>query len=595
MADNKLNLLVKFAGVDKLSGSIKNIVGASKGGAAALKELRGQATDGKKAIKTLNGEIKENGKELERVRAQLASGSMKSGLAMAERELVAAIDEANGKIREQEQALERTNRQIDQQKKKMERVAAVQTGFTTVGAGMSKAGTALSIGVTAPVTALAASIGNLAEKSRDMQNAAAVAGVGFEEFQRGAYAAQSVGMEYDKFGDILKDTQDKIGDFTGNEGGEMSDFFENVGKKVGVTAKSFEGLSGADALQLYYNTLVKANVSQAEMVTYMESVADEGSRLMPILANNGEKMRELGASANVLSQTDAQGLQRYNDSMQELGNAAQGVQIALAKSGLIDAMVWLADKGTEAAEWFGTLSPAAQKLSVGIGLVLAVAGPLLVGLGMVVSAASTLAPILVGIAGVIAGIPLLIGLAVAAFVALGVAIYANWDSIVAGVQSGWETVKSYFSSMPEWMQNIGSMMMTGLLAAINPLALGAKLISMAKNGITAFKDYLGIHSPSRLMMEMGGHITDGLGMGVDQGAGRAQQSMRSLAGGMVGAGARQLAPSAPRPRQAAAPAQYHFHIKQAAGEDSESLARRIAELLEKAKRQKRLRSQEDDY
>jgi hypothetical protein len=41
--DNKLLLAVNFLGVDKLSGSIKNIIGSSRGGAVALKGMRGEA------------------------------------------------------------------------------------------------------------------------------------------------------------------------------------------------------------------------------------------------------------------------------------------------------------------------------------------------------------------------------------------------------------------------------------------------------------------------------------------------------------------------------------------------------------------------
>ena len=44
--------------------------------------------------------------------------------------------------------------------------------------------------------------------------------------------------------------------------------------------------------------------------------------------------------------------------------------------------------------------------------------------------------------------------------------------------------------------------------------IGSELVKGAKNGIQQLKDSLGIHSPSRVMMEIGGYIGDGLAIGI---------------------------------------------------------------------------------
>ncbi|WP_143128645.1 hypothetical protein [Rhodobacter sp. JA431] len=131
----------------------------------------------------------------------------------------------------------------------------------------------------------------------EIQRLSTLANTPAEQFQRWAAGARSVGIEQDKLSDILKDTNDRVGDFLQTGGGEMADFFEKIAPKVGVTAAQFRGLSGADALQLYVSSLEKASLSQAELIYYMEAVADEASGLLPLLRNGGEGMKQYGDMA----------------------------------------------------------------------------------------------------------------------------------------------------------------------------------------------------------------------------------------------------------------------------------------------------------
>lgn len=158
-------------------------------------------------------------------------------------------------------------------------------------------GQAISAAALAGVAALGAITMQQVELASNIQKSSSLAVVAAETFQYWSAGAKTVGVEQEKLGDILKDTNDKIGDFLANEGGEMQDFFNNIAPKVGVTAEQFRGLSGAEGLQLYYDTLVKANTGSAEMVFYMESIADEASALIPLLANGGEKLKYWGELA----------------------------------------------------------------------------------------------------------------------------------------------------------------------------------------------------------------------------------------------------------------------------------------------------------
>lgn len=165
-----------------------------------------------------------------------------------------------------------------------------------------------------------------------------------------------------------------------------------------------------------------------------------------------------------------------------------------------------------------------------------------------------------------AGMMMLANPMVLAVVAIGAAIglaaylvYANWDKIKAGFQAGiayigqaWQAVKGLFNAGIDWLGGLGGKMLSigtniiqgianGIRAA--PGAVWNALKSVVMSGISGVKNLLGIKSPSRLFMGLGGHITRGLAIGVDQGGKQPMRSMVRLATGMAGAGA--IALSAP--------------------------------------------------
>ena len=136
-----------------------------------------------------------------------------------------------------------------------------------------------------------------AAAAREIKQLSAVAGTSATDFQTAAYGASLYGNEQEKLADILKDTQDKIGDFIQTGGGPLADFFENIAPRVGVTADAFRELSGRDALQLYVDSLERANLSQSDMTFYMEAIASDSAKLLPLLSNNGKLFDELGKKA----------------------------------------------------------------------------------------------------------------------------------------------------------------------------------------------------------------------------------------------------------------------------------------------------------
>lgn len=196
-------------------------------------------------------------------------------------------------------------------------------------------------------------------------------------------------------------------------------------------------------------------------------------------------------------------------------------------------------------------------------------------------------------------IVLVITLIVAALAGAAYLVYTHWDKISAAFTSGVAWVKSSLQALPAWLKNIGAMMMQGLLMAINPMALAWKLVQLAKNGVTAFKQYFGIKSPSRLFMAMGGHLTGGLERGIDRSRHGPVRAISRMATGIAAAGAISLTPMAAAARSpgkgstAAASVPIEIHVHGTPGMNVQDLAREVRRELERLQARNALSSYED--
>lgn len=225
-------------------------------------------------------------------------------------------------------------RQAGRMEKSFSRVGDVLKGFGGLLAG-GFAGNQLS--------QLLRDTGQYADR---VERLAALSNQSTQEFQRQAEAARTVGIESDKLADIFKDVQDKVGDFLQNGGGPLKDFFDNIAPRVGVTADQFRRLGGADALQLYVNSLQAANLSQAELTFYLEAIASDSALLLPLLRDNGKAMKELGDQAEragvVMDEKAIRAAQEFERNVQRLQQSVTGLAREIAGP-LINAMNQLFD------------------------------------------------------------------------------------------------------------------------------------------------------------------------------------------------------------------------------------------------------------
>lgn len=121
---------------------------------------------------------------------------------------------------------------------------------------------------------------------------------------------------------------------------------------------------------------------------------------------------------------------------------------------------------------------------------------------------------------------------------------STWN--ISGVfQTVWSSVKSLFSGYATQFTEFGSNLISGLVSGIRNMAGAAKdaISNVGSSVVGWFKEKLGIRSPSRVFIGLGGFVTEGLAKGIDKTAGLAVKASKALATGTL-AGAAALSSTA---------------------------------------------------
>lgn len=223
------------------------------------------------------------------------------------------------------------------------------------------------------------------------------------------------------------------------------------------------------------------------------------------------------------------------------------------------------------------------------------------------------------------GAPVWAVLAIAAgLAAAGLAIYNHWAWIKATFlgnlnwflgltrrfrESGmlllgnlWQGMKSAFFTGIQWfasvhlqMGRIGVQLVLGLINGVGSMfgRLKDKIVGLGKSAIGWFKNVLGIHSPSRVFADLGGHMMGGLTLGLDRAAGRPLATVRDVGARLARTAAMTLAVGQPataaNPTGGTAPGgrsigEVHIHIHAQAGQDANAIAKAVRAELERVMR-----------
>lgn len=246
----------------------------------------------------------------------------------------------------------------------------MEAANTRLAAFARRAGIAIAAAASAATAGLGIIVRNAAQSADQIRQFAQVANATPESFQRWAAGARTVGVEQEKLADILKDVNDRVGDFLQTGGGPMKDFFEQIAPSVGVTAEEFARLSGPEALQLYVTSLEKAGLSQQEMTFYLEAMASDATRLLPLLRDGGAEMTRFGDQARsvgaILDGEALSSLRQTQIALGSIGMVFDGIrnQIAVA---VAPAVTWLAEAFVTLASEGGALRTALDALGENLG------------------------------------------------------------------------------------------------------------------------------------------------------------------------------------------------------------------------------------
>lgn len=173
---------------------------------------------------------------------------------------------------------------------------------------------------------------------------------------------------------------------------------------------------------------------------FMELFGQRAGPAMAALVSQGsgalrELTGELENSAGTAAKISAVQMEGFNGAMRELSSAFEGLQIAIAESGLIE---WATELTNAVAKWVQEISktnPELLKWGTIIAGLAAVLGPVILAVGLFAT----------GIAAI--GIP--VAAAVAAVTAITVAVVAFWpeivaakDAVIAFAQSTWDRIEA---------------------------------------------------------------------------------------------------------------------------------------------------------
>jgi len=139
------------------------------------------------------------------------------------------------------------------------------------------------------------------------QQMVTMSGLDAKEFQIFAGATAQYGINAEQAANLVKDFNDKIGDFIITGGGPMVDVMDRLTKSTGLTIDQLAGLSGPDGLIAVKKAMDDANLSTQEQTFILESLGSDLTLLQPLLKNNGKALKEFAGEFDTLAAVTQKG------------------------------------------------------------------------------------------------------------------------------------------------------------------------------------------------------------------------------------------------------------------------------------------------
>jgi len=199
---------------------------------------------------------------------------------------------------------------------------------------------------------------------KQLEAMAKTSGLSVQAMNEQAIAASTVGVSMEQLGDILKDVNDKTGDYLSTGGGALQDYFDVIHGKINRNVDDFRGLGSMEVLKMVQADLDQVGASASQQVFVLESLASEASKLGPLLRMNEQEVKNMldgyAVQRATLSQdtiNDIQKTQSNIDMLQNNFNAA----LANSFSGLISLS---SEMSKRVSDLFYEVSEGAKKQNV---------------------------------------------------------------------------------------------------------------------------------------------------------------------------------------------------------------------------------------
>lgn len=444
--------------------------------------------------------------------------------------------------------------------------AAFDKGLSDAQSRLAKFGPVLKKGLLAASAAAAtagAAIGvalkGAIDEADDMSKLAAKIGVPIEELSRLKYAADLSGVSIEGVANGFKKLSTNMADAAGGNKTAAEVFTQ-----LGVAATNADGsLRSSSAVLLDVADKFAAMEDGAQKTALaVQLFGRSGLDLIPLLNGGAAGLKQMTDEAEALGLTitaeTGKAAEEFNDNISRLQATLSGLVTQIA-SALAPTLARISDFVVGVSEAFRGLSPQTQAfVSVLAGLTVAFSA-LAVPLGLVVAGIAAIgAPIAATIAGIVA--------LTAAIVAFWPEIQAAWEwvkkladvfvvlhtqalnAVIQKFQELGTTIKTslaglgreiieVFKAIPGQMLEIGGQIVDGLWQGIQAKweGLKAKVVGLGEGMVGWFKSPFDIHSPSRVMHEIGVNIMEGLGLGLESSSGPVLATAQNVAGGIRGA------------------------------------------------------------
>lgn len=373
----------------------------------------------------------------------------------------------------------------------------------------------------------------------DINTLAKQTGLSTEEIQKFMYASDLIDVPLETLTSSMARLTKGMG--TAKEGtGAVAEAFDTLG----VTIVDSNGQL-RDNQDVFDEVIAKlgevANETERDALA-MEIFGKKAQDLNPLILGGADALSQFGAEAEaaglILSQDTLDAANEFNDAIDTLKATAGGsfmklgAKIATMLTPMLQDLVkWVGN----VLDWITNLDKGTLAIIMTMLAVVAGIGPLLIAIGNVITAVgviTTALPVLGTAFAALAGpISIAIG-AIVAIIAIGVALYKNWDEIKAAAQKLWEILKQKFNEIKEAITKpvkdaiqtikdinlveVGQNMIQGLINGIKNMiskvkeAIGS-VVSTVTSGI---KKALKIESPSKVMEEMGEYTAEGFAVGI---------------------------------------------------------------------------------